>query len=174
MSDATTLLALFQDVDPAADAIEKLREMGLSNDQMNVVSGIPFQEEILGRPIVRTHVPRIALGGAIAGFAIAVFLIWGVPLLYPLYVGGQPMFPIPPLLVLGFELIMLGMLTSAFLGVFIDSRFPSYEPALYAPEVSDGKIALFFDCPADKQVKFKEAMKSLGAESVRMVEAQEL
>ena len=174
MSEGTTLLALFQDIDPAAHAIEKLREMGLDDNQMNVISGIPFREEILGRPTVRTHVPRIALAGAIAGFAVAVFLIWGVPLLYPLYVGGQPMFPIPPLLVVGFEMIMLGMLVSAFLGVFFDSSFPSYEPALYAPEVSDGKIALFFDCPTDKQAKFKDAMKSLGAELVRTVEAQVL
>jgi hypothetical protein len=71
MSDSMALLALFQDVDTAADAIEKLREMSLNDDQMNVISGIPFKEEILGRPQVSTHVPRIALGGAIAGFAIA-------------------------------------------------------------------------------------------------------
>jgi len=172
--DGMTLLALFQEVDPAAEAVEKLREMGVADERMNVVSGVPFKEEILGRPRVRTHVPMFALGGAIAGFALAVFLIWGVPFLYPLYVGGQPMFPVPPLLVVGFELIMLGMLTATFLGVFVDSRFPSYEPKFYVPEISDGEIAVFFDCPAGMQAKFEKAMQSLGAESVRTVEAQEL
>ena len=29
MSDNTTLLAVFEDIDPAADAIEKLHEMGI-------------------------------------------------------------------------------------------------------------------------------------------------
>lgn len=174
MSNETTLLALFQDVDPAADAIEQLREMGVDNDKMNVISGIPFKEEILGRPRVRTYVPLIALVGAITGFAGAVFLIWGIPLTYPLHVGGQPMFPIPPLLVVGFEMIMLGMLCAAFLGVFVESSYPSYEPKVYAPEVSEGKIAVVFECPVGMQAKFKNAMQALGAESVRPAEAQDL
>jgi hypothetical protein len=46
----TTLLALFKDIDPAADAIDKLREMGIVDEQMNVVSGIPVMERVLGRP----------------------------------------------------------------------------------------------------------------------------
>ncbi len=175
MSDDTmTLLALFQEVDPASDAVEKLRELGVKDDQMNVISAVPYKEEILSRPKVHTHIPGIALVGALTGFSLAVFLIWGVPVLYPLEVGGQPMFPVPPLLVVGFELIMLIMLTATFLGVFVDSSLPTYKPQLYTPEVSDGKIAVFFNCPADMQSKLENVMRSLGAESVRAVEACEL
>ena len=35
----TTLLAVFKDIDPAADAIEKLHEMGVSDENINVISG---------------------------------------------------------------------------------------------------------------------------------------
>ena len=34
MSDSTMLLAVFEDIEPAANGIEKLREMGVSDDQM--------------------------------------------------------------------------------------------------------------------------------------------
>ena len=36
----TTLLALFEDIDPTADAIEKLHEMGVTDDRINVISCI--------------------------------------------------------------------------------------------------------------------------------------
>jgi hypothetical protein len=174
MSDVLTLLALFEDIDPAAEAIEKLRELGLADDQMNVISGVPIPTRVLGRPKVKTHVPRIAMTGAILGVFVGVFLIYGIPYLYPLHVGGQPLFPIPPGLIVTFEMTMLGLMGFSFLGMFFDSRFPSYEPMEYVPEISDGKIAVFFKCPTDKQSEFEKAMLAMGAESVAPKEAQDL
>ena len=49
-SGQVSLLAVFPDLGPAADAIDKLRTLGLSDDQMNVISGIPATEAMLGRP----------------------------------------------------------------------------------------------------------------------------
>jgi hypothetical protein len=73
-----------------------------------------------------------------------------------------------------FELTMLGLLISTFLGVFLDSTFPSYRPMEYVPEISDGKIAVLFHCPQDKEEKFTKAMTDLGAETVEVAEAQQL
>ena len=82
--------------------------------------------------------------GLFLGLLGGVFLIYGIPYLYPLHVGGQAVFPIPPGLIIIFELTMLGLMGFSFLGVFVFSRFPAYEPIDYVPEVSDGKIAVFF------------------------------
>ena len=81
MADNFSLLAVFPDLEPAADAIDKLRSLGISDDQMNVISGVPVTEAMLGRPNQQTNVPRLALGGAIGGFLIGVFLIF-TPLIY--------------------------------------------------------------------------------------------
>jgi len=174
MSETATLLALFKDVDPAADAIERLRELGVQDDQMNVISGIPVMERVLGRPKVWTNVPRLALGGAVAGFLFGAFLIYGTPYLFPLRVGGQPIYPIPPGIIIIFEMTMLGLMVSTFMGVFLDSYFPAYRPLEYLPEISDGKIAVLFSCPEESQEKFVTAMTSLGAESVKLAEARAL
>ena len=64
MADTVSLLAVFPDLEPAADAIDKLRSLGLSDGQMNVISGVPVTEAMLGRPRQWTNVPRLALGGA--------------------------------------------------------------------------------------------------------------
>jgi hypothetical protein len=174
MSDLVTLLALFDDIDPASSGIAKLRESGLAEDKMEVISGIPIAENILGKSRVRSHVPAFSLVGAVLGIGAAAFFLFGIPLLYPLSVGGQPMFPFLPFLVVAFELAMLGLMTVGFLGVFIDSRFPSDEPTYYVPEVSDGKIAVVFTCPQNQQNTFVAAMQTAGAEWIRPVEAKKL
>lgn len=174
MSDTLTILALFEDIDPAADAIERLHELGIDNDQINVLSGVPISNRVLGRPTVRTRVPRIGMLGVTLGFLGGAFLIYGIPYLYPLHVGGQPLFPVPPGLIIIFELTMLGLMGFAFLGMFVESHFPSYEPVDYVPEISDGKIAVFFKCPEDRQKELEDAMAAMGAESVEAREATRL
>jgi hypothetical protein len=170
----TTLLALFEDIDPAANAIEKLHEMGVTNDRIDVITGVPISHKMLGRPHPWTNVSRLALGGAVAGFLFGLFLNFGTPSLYSIRVGGQALFPIPPGLIIIFEMTMLFALLATFLGVFLDSYFPNYRRMEYVPEISDGKIGIFFDITQEEQQKYEEALSQLGAESVRPVEAQPL
>ncbi|MBN1303310.1 MAG: DUF3341 domain-containing protein [Anaerolineales bacterium] len=174
MTETTTLLAVFPDLEPAADGIEQLRSLGVADENMNVIAGIPVTEAMLGRPRQWSNVPRLAGGGAVTGFFIGLFLAVGTPNLYPILVGGQPLIPIPPSIVVVFEMTMLGMLIATFLGVFLDSYFPSYSPKEYVPEISDGKIAVLFNCPDKKQKEFVKAMTTLGAESVKPAEVQKL
>jgi Protein of unknown function (DUF3341) len=174
MSENLTLLALFQDVDPAANGIEQLHELGIDDNQISVLSGIPLKAEILGRPTPKTNVPRIGMLGAGLGMCFGIFLIQGVPLLYPLHVGGQSLFPIPPTFIITFEMTMLGLMGFSFIGMFIESSFPSFEAVDYVSEVSDGKIAVFFRCPDELQDKATSVLTSAGAESVKSVEAQKL
>ena len=129
----TTLLALFEDIDPAANAIEKLHEMGVHDNRIEVISGVPISHKMLGRPHPWTNVSRLALGGAVGGFFIGLFLNFGTPLLYNVRVGGQFITPIPPGLIIVFEMTMLFALLSTFLGVFLESYFPNYRPLQYVP-----------------------------------------
>jgi hypothetical protein len=170
----TTLLALFSDLDPAAEAIDRLHQMGLKDDQITVISGVPVMERILGRPIQWTNVSRIAMGGAAAGFLFGLFLNYGTPILYAVRVGGQPLLPFPPGIILIFEMTMLFMLLATFLGVFLESYFPNYRPLEYVPEVSEGKIAIFFNCPESELRTYQDAMNKAGAETVKPAEARQL
>lgn len=167
-----TLLALFEDIDPAAEAIDRLHEMGIPDDRVNVISGIPITHKMLGRPHPWTNVSRLALGGAIIGFVVGIFLNFGTPLLYWVRVGGQYITPIPPGLIIVFEMTMLFALLATFLGVFLDSFFPNYGPMEYVSEISDGKIGIFFKVPQEDQQQFTDVMNQMGAESVEPAEAR--
>ena len=174
MPETITMLAMFEDVEPASEGVDKLQQLGVSNNDMNVISGIPIKHTILGRPSAITYVSRIGLMGAIMGMFLGLFFIYGVKYLYPLYVGGQPIFPIPQGIIITFELTMLGLMGLSFIGMFVDSGFPSYTPKAYTPEISDGKIALLFSCPAGEKAKFIDALKEAGAETVEPAEARHL
>ena len=174
MSESITLLAMFKDLEPAAEGVDKLQQLGLNDDDMNVISGIPVKHTILGRPSAITYVSRIGLFGAILGMFLGIFFIYGIPYLYPLLVGGQPIFPVPQGFIITFEMTMLGLMGFSFIGMFLDSGFPSYTPKEYTPEVSDGKIAVLFSCPTSEQEKFIDALKEVGAESVAPAEARHL
>ena len=174
MAETTTLLAMFEDIEPAAEGIDQLQQLGVSDHDVNIISGIPVKHTILGRPSAITYVSRIGFMGALMGMALGLFFIYGVKYLYPLYVGGQPIFPVPQGFIITFEMTMLGLMGFSFIGMFVDSGFPSYTPKQYTPEISDGKIAVLFSCPVDEQDKFIEALKNAGAEKVEPVEARHL
>lgn len=174
MTEPKSLLAVFSDLEPAADAIEQLRRLGVHDDCMNVISGIPVTEAMLGRPSQWTNVPRLALGGSVVGLLTGMFLAFVSPNMYQIQVGGQGFVPGPPSVVVIFEMTMLGMLLSTFLGVFLDSFFPNYRPMHYVPEISGGKIAILIECVHVEATKLTAALKKLGAESVQEAEAQHL
>jgi hypothetical protein len=174
MAEPLTLFVLFEDIDPTVRAIDQLHAMGIADEKMDVISGIPFSHEILGRPKTTTIVPRLAMGGAMIGLIVALFLIFGTPKLFPLQVGGQSLYPIPPFYIIGFEMTMLGLMGTAFVGLFIAGRLPAYEPKVYLPEISDGKIAVVFPCPVEMQTQIEKAMLLIGAAQVGPVEAKTL
>jgi hypothetical protein len=69
---------------------------------------------------------------------------------------------------------MLFALLSTFLGVFLDSFFPNYGPMEYVPQISDGKIGIFFKIPQDDEQQFIDTLNQMGAESVMPTEARPL
>ncbi|MFZ6031065.1 MAG: quinol:electron acceptor oxidoreductase subunit ActD [Chloroflexota bacterium] len=175
MNEPSAHVAVFDDVNPAADAIVRLREIGILENDMEVISGVPFAPHILGRADPKTYVPLLGALGALVGLAAAIAFNFGTPLLYPMYVGGQPLQPIPPGLLLAFEMSMLGLLIFSFIGVMIENAYPAlFSRKLYHPAVSDGKIAIFFRCPAKFEHLAYETLQKLGAEEVGLVEAKVL
>lgn len=174
MPDTKTYLAVFEDIEPAANGIEKLHELGVTDDDMNVISGIPVRPSILDRPSAVTRVATIGFFGAILGFLGGVFLVWGTPFLFPLRVGGQPVYPVPQLIIIVFEMTMLGLMGFSFIGMFVDSGFPSYTPKQYIPEISAGKIGVLFSVPEDEEQQAVDEMEKAGAETVAPAEARHL
>ncbi len=163
---AKVLMALFDRVDPVAEALEKLRQQGIDEHDIAVISGVPYPARVLGRPMVWERLPWIALSGAFVGFLIGLFLNAGTPLLYPIRVGGQPLIPLPPTAVITYEFTMMGLIVSTFLGVLWESTFPSFGPKHYHSEISNGRIGILFRCPEERIHELHELLRAQGAQEV--------
>jgi hypothetical protein len=174
MSEGTVHLALFTDIDPAATAIDKLRELGIPDSDMSIISSMPYSDRMLGRPMSWTFVPKLAILGFLLGFVVSLLFNFGTPLLYPIRVGNLPYLPIPTTAVLTFEISMLGLLLFTFLGVIWESAFPSFGPKIYHPEISDGRIALVFNCPPEIHSLAHDALEVLGTEWMHRTEATQI
>jgi hypothetical protein len=167
---STTLLALFGNIETAAKATDTLSEHGIEDHDIEVITGSPINPEMLGRHHKHTNVPKFALVGAVSGAIIGALLAFVTPRMYELYVGGKPLSPGAPSVVVIFEMIMLLMLIFTFVGVFLESGYPSLKEKAYHPEISDGDIAFLFDCSSDSQTELIPALKEVGAKTVREID----
>ena len=165
-----TCQVLFKEVDQAADAIEILRHAGISDEEMDVISGMPYSHHMLGRPKQKSRVALFALSGAVFGFVVSLLLNLGTPLLYPVYVGGFPLLSIPPTIVLTFEISMLGLMVFTFFGFIWENKFPRLKPLEYSPKISDGYIAILFQCEYGQRDDLLKKMEDLGGETSGKVE----
>jgi mono/diheme cytochrome c family protein len=136
------VIGLFHEATPTADTLDRLRELGVPDDKVTVMSGVPYTAEMLGRPVPRGRVGRMALIGALLGVSLGAFLSVGIFLLYPIVQGGQPFVPVPPTLIVFFEATMLGTMWTTFFSMLVANRFPTFKTSAYDPRITEGHIGV--------------------------------
>ena len=165
------LLGLFQGATPTANAIEQLQELGISDDRVTVMSGIPYDPEMLSRPPVRGRLGKITLLGAFLGVLLALVLSAGLFLLYPLVQGGQPIVPIPPTLIVLFEITMLGTMGITFVGFWVVNRFPVFGRPVYDLRITAGSIGVVTRIEEGLGGQVEDILRECGAYEVKRLES---
>jgi len=165
------LLGLFHEVASTAEAIAQLYQLGVPDDKITVMSGIPIKSEMLGRHKPRTSLGRITLTGTLLGLIGAALLTFGMFLAYRLNQGNQGLTPIPPTLIVFFEVTMLGTMGVTFVGLFVVNRFPVLKPTAYDPLITEGAIGVAAQLEEALFDRAEGAFKTAGAFQSRRVPA---
>ncbi len=160
-------LGLYREVEKVADGIDRLRKIGINDSQITVISGIPLNAELLGRPKPKGCVGRMAFFGALTGAGLAAFLTAGIWLLYVLNTGGQPTIPIPPTLIVFFELTMLGTMWTAFFSLLVANRFPAIKNRIYDVRITEDSIGVIVEADKNLAEKIESTFKDGGAYEFR-------
>lgn len=166
MADSTTLMALFHESTDTAEVIDELHNMGVPDDKIVVITGMPYPEGALGRHREWLTLPYIVLVGAAAGMLVGLFLAVITPHLYRLDVGGHPPVGFPPAAVIVFIFTMMATIVSTFLGVLWEMNFPRFGPAPYHKLVTDGHLALILDIPTLLEDKVRQVLEAHHAHHV--------
>ncbi len=161
-----TLMALFDESTDTAKAIDDLHNLGIPDDKMVVMTDVPYPERALGRSREWLTLPYIVLAGAVVGLLIGLFLSAITPHLYRLDVGGHPPVGFPPAAVITFVFTMMAIIVSTFLGVLWEMDFPSFGPAPYHKDVTDGKLGVLLEFPVDLQENVNNILKDNRADFI--------
>ncbi|MCZ7664997.1 MAG: DUF3341 domain-containing protein [Thermoleophilia bacterium] len=171
MSDPTFVTARVAGERGVADALQGLRQAGLSRESIEILSNVPLPEPVLGGPMKSTKLPVWTGAGLLIGLGLGVFFSIGTLFLYPVLVGGQPIRFAPPNLVIVYELTMFGIIVSTVSGFISETRLrPAARP--YWRDVSLGAVYVVVEVPPDLvEARVRRALEEHGAE---VVEAEEV
>lgn len=141
------LLALYNNFDEAEAVVKELRTTQIKGfdveKDLTIKSPIehPEVEEFLGHKPVK--VQWFTLVGAVMGGLLAFWLIAGSQAnFYAQMKGGKPIVPIPPDMVLTYEMFILGGVYITVLGFLICAGLPAKRSPLYSAKVSEDQIGI--------------------------------
>ncbi len=165
----TTVLGLFEDIDPAAAALRQLkRDRGEGSQDLMVLSSVPFPEGVLEADASPIRLPIITIGAAVVGILFGILLAAGTAQLYLIRVGGKPISPVPPTAIIAYEMMMLFALSTAFAAALFEMRLPSWRSKVYDPRISEGMIGIAAHCGDSEQADRAERFcRDAGAADVR-------
>ena len=166
MTSTISLLALFSESTPTAEAIDQLHALGVPDDKMTVMTGVPYPERALGRHREWLTLPYIVLVGAATGLLFGLFLAVITPHLYRLDVGGHPVVGFPPAAIIVFVFTMMATIVSTFLGVLWEMNFPRFGAAPYHKLVTDGHLAVLLEFPPEQEAGVRQILKAHQAHSI--------
>jgi hypothetical protein len=159
------VLASFEHIDSATDAIRALRSKG--HRDLTVYSSHPNHEleDACGHRNSPVRLVTLigGLTGCAAGFAMQIWM----NLDWPLVVGGKPVVAEPAFVVIGFEMtILLGALSTLMAVAVFSVLFARKGTVPYDGRFSDDRIGVFVPASGSQTRAVEELLRSAGAVEV--------
>jgi Alternative complex III, ActD subunit len=165
------LLAGFDFLDSAVDAIEGLRKAGFKK----ITAYVPYPEHHIEAALGygQSPVRVFTLVGGLTGAATGLALTTWTSALWPLVVGGKPIIGIPAYIVITFELAVLFGALSTLIGLGILARLPDVKPSVaYDPEFSAGRYGLWVVVPTDRVDEARRILEAQEPAELRVGERE--
>jgi hypothetical protein len=141
------MLALYNNFDEAEKVVNELRTADIkgfnADDDLTVKSPIehPEVEEFLGPKPVKVQWFTL-VGASLGGLLGFLFISSAQGNFYAQMKGGKPIIPIPPDMVLTYEMFILGGVYITVLGFLICAGLPAKRSPLYSAKVSEDQIGI--------------------------------
>ena len=166
------VLGVFDAVDTAVEAIEKLRSAGMR--ELTVFSPLPQHDLEHALHVEESPVRMFTLVGGLTGAAAGFAFGTWTSLDWPLVTGGKPIISLPAFVIIAFELTILFGALATVLGLFINARLPARKTEmLYDPSFSEGNFGILVAPGAARTAEARSIMEQAGAREIR-VESEEV
>lgn len=169
------LLAEFKTPAEIVTAARAVHEAGYR--KVDAYTPYPMEEVLDALHLHHTQVPKIVLGGGIAGLLFGLGLQYYTSVIaYPLNIGGRPIAAWPAWVIPAFETTVLFAAFGAVFGMLALNGFPQpYHPVFNVPSFVAASRDRFFLCveavdPRFELARTRELLASLGASEVSEVQ----
>lgn len=160
--NAATLLGVYGGVREAARAQAAVREAGLGTARAHapMASGALLDAQAPRPSPVRLW----TLLGGLAGGALGVALPAWTMIDAGVIVGGKPLVSVPPLVIIGFELAMLGAALGGLAGFLLLSGLPRRRaPLLRGRRFADDRFGVLVTCAPERRDAVRAQLEQAGA-----------
>lgn len=161
----SAIYALYSRPVAAQRAVDGLREAGIADHQITVLSSEPLEEYEFGQRDRETWMSWIAGLGAALGLTAGYLLTSITQRAWPIDTGGMPVVTNWTNIIVMFELTMLGAVFATVITLLVTARLPGRASSIYDPEIATGKILIGVVNPADAAV-VERALSVGGAEPI--------
>jgi len=135
-------LGIFNDMESAAAAVDRLVGAGFTEAQIESLSSVPYPDGVLVKSEKRSRFRWMTIAGGFVGAAAGFGLAAGTAWLYPVQTGDKPIIALYPAAIVTFEVTMLFAIIATMVGMFLEMRLPALKKRSYDPAIADGCIGI--------------------------------
>ncbi len=145
-----SMTALFRHDVQLGPLMQWLREAGISNEQVSVMTPLPLSEQASAYVgFIPLYFVTVIAG--IVGIVVGLFFAGGTAAMYPLMTGGKPIVAAPVVGIISYETMMLLAIVTTFVTMIVCIRRAHRDIAEHEPRIDDGHVALSILLPPDTQ-----------------------
>ena len=159
------ILAAYQHVDCATDAIDALKQNGYAG--FTVYYPAPNEEIADAIDHENSPVRLWTLFGGLTGLATGFAMTMWMSYDYPTVVGGKPIGSVIPYIIIMFELTILFGALSTLAGLAFHA-WRTNQRGPYDGRFSDDQIGIFVPCPVERRPAVEELLRAAGAMEVKV------
>ena len=168
MPDADVLYGLFTNPEAAERGMQNLRAAGVAPEKLVVMCSEPYEEYSFAHDH-GSKMPLIAVLGGIIGGTAGLAFVWYSQVSYPIPTAGMPIFTKWPVVIIAYELTMLGVVAASVITLIVTAIIPNLKEKFYDPEISNGKILIgVMDPSASARADLEKRLRSAGADQIKV------
>lgn len=163
--DKPMLIGVFTYLDEIVGALKALRDRGLEIHK--VYSPVPSHHIRDAMGLKPSMVRYFTLFGGILGVVVGIGLVVYTSLQWKFIVGGKPVVPKVPTVIVAFEFCILLSILFNLLGLMTTTRLPKLSlPVYYDPAFTQDRFGVLVVCREGETQEVAEMLKEAGAEEV--------
>ena len=166
------MTALFRHDVQLGPLMQSLREAGISDEQVSVMTPLPLSEQASAY-VGSMPLYLVTVIAGIVGIVVGLFFAGATAAMYPLMTGGKPTVAAPVVGIISYETMMLLAIATTFMTMIVVIRRAHRDIAEHEPRIDDGHVALSILLPTDLSgvTIVKNHLQRAGALEIRHMHA---